>query len=194
MLNTVGQRFSASLSRSTRCRILPVAVRGMSLSAMNDTERGRLWPAILSRPQLEYVLLDGGLPRVHDDHRVHGFAPLLVRNPHHRDILDARVAPQTVLDLARVDVLTAADDHVALAVDEVDVAVLVAACHVADTTVAVVADRLPGLDRIVEVAIEGIRRARKELAHLAVGHLLALPVGSSPVPTRSIRGRRSRGD
>ena len=36
------QPFLASRSRRTRCRILPVAVRGMSRSWMNSTERGRL--------------------------------------------------------------------------------------------------------------------------------------------------------
>ena len=45
------------------------------------------------------------------------------------------------LDLGRIDVLAAGDDHVALAVDEVDVAVLVAAGHVADRAV-VAAERL----------------------------------------------------
>ena len=40
-------------------------------------------------------------------------------------------APSTRLHLGRVDVLAAADDHVALAIHEVDVAVGVAPCHVA---------------------------------------------------------------
>jgi hypothetical protein len=31
-----------SLSRSTRCRIFPVAVRGISASLINEIERGRL--------------------------------------------------------------------------------------------------------------------------------------------------------
>ena len=36
------EQVPANLWRSTRCRILPVAVRGMSCSAMNENERGRL--------------------------------------------------------------------------------------------------------------------------------------------------------
>ena len=41
--------FGPNRSRSTRCWIFPVAVRGISLSPMNVTLRGRLYPAIRSR-------------------------------------------------------------------------------------------------------------------------------------------------
>ena len=73
----------------------------------------------------------------HDENGVHRLAPFLVRHAEHSDILDAGVARQQAFDLARVHVLAAADDHVTLAVDQIDEAVLIAPRHVANAAIAV---------------------------------------------------------
>ena len=79
-----------------------------------------------------------------------------VRQADHGHVLDRRMRAEHGLDLGRVDVLAAGDDHVALAVDEVDVAVGVAAGHVADR--AVVAAE--GLARSSRAASSSRRRCR----------------------------------
>ena len=105
-----------------------------------------------------------------------------------RDILDGRMGLKRRLDFGRIDVLAAADDHVALAIDEVVVAVLVAPRHVADRAVRA-AKGLGGLLGQLPVAAERIGRARVQLADLAVGDLApsvqqldrARPVHSRPI-------------
>src|SRR5262244_885900 len=99
-----------------------------------------------------------------------------MRHTDDRDVLDAGIAAEDVLDLARVNVLAAADDHVALAVDQVDETMLVAARHVADAAIAIAAQRLRRFNWVVEITVERVRRGRKELANLAVGHFIALRV------------------
>ena len=70
-------------------------------------------------------------------------AVLVVGHAEHRGLAHGRVLVEDLLDLARVDVVAAADDHVLLAVDDEEVAVLVDGRHVAGVQPAV-ADRLGG--------------------------------------------------
>ena len=71
------------------------------------------------------------------------------------------------LDLERVDVLAARDDHVLRAVDEVEVAVLVGGDDVAGAVPAV-DERLGGRVRAVPVAEHDVRPADPQLARLAL--------------------------
>ena len=107
----------------------------------------------------------------HDD-GVNALAPFCVRQADHRDVLDQRMRADQCFDFGGIDVLAAGDDHVALAVGEMDVAVLVAAGHVADRAV-VAAEGLLGLLRQAPVAVEGVCVAGIELAGLSVRHLVA---------------------
>ena len=91
----------------------------------------------------------------------------------HGHVLDGGIAVEIFLDLPRVDVFAAADDHVALAVDQPDVAVGIAARHVTHRAPRAV-KRLGGFLRVLPVAVEHIRGAREQLAHFAVGHFAAL--------------------
>ena len=59
-------------------------------------------------------------------------APVGVGDAEHGDVADLRVGEELALDLGRVDVHAAADDHVDLAVAEEQVAVLVELADVAD--------------------------------------------------------------
>src|SRR4029453_5312225 len=70
----------------------------------------------------------------------------------------------------------AADDHVALAVDEMNEAALVAAPQVAHAAVAAGAQRFRRPRWIIEIAVEGVRRAREELADLAVRDFVSLVI------------------
>src|SRR5262245_54761631 len=54
------------------------------------------------------------------DGRVHALAPLRIRHAEDRGVLHVGVTVQDVLDLGRVDVDAARDDHVALAIADVD--------------------------------------------------------------------------
>ena len=72
-------------------------------------------------------------------------AELVVRDAEHGDVGDLRVRDQHVLGLLRVDVDAARDDHVGLAVGQVEVAVLVEVADVADRRPAVLVARVGGL-------------------------------------------------
>ena len=107
----------------------------------------------------------------HDD-GVNALAPFFVRQADHRDVLDEGCAPTEGFDFGRIDVLAAGDDHVALAVGEVDVAVFVAAGHVTDGAI-VAAEGFLGFLRQAPVAVEGVRIAGVQLTGLSVRHLVA---------------------
>ena len=83
------------------------------------------------------------------------------------------IGAEDLLDLGRVDVLAAADDHVALAVDEVVVAVSIAARDVADGAV-VAAEGFRRLLGQLPVALKRVRRPCVDLAGLAGGDLAAV--------------------
>ena len=61
-----------------------------------------------------------------------GLAPAVIWHAEHRHLVHGGVAADRLLDLARVDVDPAGDDHVVLAVDDVEVALLIAPGQVAD--------------------------------------------------------------
>ena len=89
------------------------------------------------------------------------------------DVVDGGVHDEHVLDLARVDVHAAADDHVRGPVGEVEVAVVVDPADVAQPAPA---PRVPHLARLLGVAVvlEGAVRLEPHLALLADGELLAV--------------------
>ena len=102
---------------------------------------------------------------------------------HDGGLMDAGMALQHLLDLAGIDVLAAAHEHVVGAADEVEEAVLVAAEHVAGAVVAVRRHRL-GRD-LGQLVIVRHQRAALHLQHalvvvlddLAVAHQAQLDLG-----------------
>ena len=118
------------------------------------------------------VRLDLGIGRriggvAGDDHRQRGLTPCRVRHADERDLGDLGVRGQDVLHLGAVDVLAARDDHVLLAVDHVEVAVLVLPDEVAGVEPAA-AEGLGGLVRLVPVLLHHHRAAIHDLADLAL--------------------------
>ncbi len=97
--------------------------------------------------------LGAGLDAVGELH--HGldlFAEVFVRNPEDRSVHHLRMRDQQVLGLLRVDVHPARDDHVRLAIREVQVAVVIDVPHVADGAgIARLVARLRGLVGSMEV-------------------------------------------
>src|SRR3984957_7168058 len=100
------------------------------------------------------------------DERLDALAPLVIGHADHRDLGHRRVLGHGLLDLGRVDVLPAGDDHVLDPVrDEQEAAVV----HVPDVAAAQPArrgDRRRGVLRPVQVAHHPLGRTEPELARL----------------------------
>src|SRR3954447_5801116 len=92
-----------------------------------------------------------------------------VGHAHDLDVGDVRVRHQELLDLARVDVLAAADDHVLDAPDDLQVALVVHLREVAGVHPARAVDRVGGLLGLFPVSEHDAVAARAELARLAAG-------------------------
>ena len=81
-------------------------------------------------PRHQRICFDAlALANGHD--RTGYLAPLLVLDRDHRDVADARIFANERFDVRRIHVEPAGDDHVLLAVDDVEVAVVVEPAHVA---------------------------------------------------------------
>src|SRR6185503_8572043 len=80
--------------------------------------------------------------------------------------------------LGGINILAAGDDHVALAVDEMNVAVLVAAGEITDRAI-VATESVPSFFGQLPVAVKRIGVARVELAWLAVAHIVAVYIENS---------------
>ena len=98
-------------------------------------------------------------------------SPLLVRDANYSHIFDLGMSANNLLHFGWIDILPTADDHIALAVGEVIVAVLVATGHVADRAVRT-SERLGGLLRQLPVALKRVRRARIEFTDFAINDLV----------------------
>ena len=141
---------------------LPPGLRG-SGSARNEMNCGTLKSAISSRAKsvISFASSLGVGPQHHD--RADLLAHHRVGNADHRDLEHGRVLHERVLDLDAVDVLAAAVDHVLLAVDDLDEAVVVDAGQVAGVQPAV-DERLGGLLGLVPVAGDDVLAADQQLA------------------------------
>ena len=108
----------------------PLSVRG---SSSRSSARARPLvarePVVDELPERHEVDLAAGA-RLHD--RMHLLAPLVVGHPEDGRVHHVGMRVEHGLDLGRIDVHPAADDHVLLAVADVDEALLVDPRHVAD--------------------------------------------------------------
>src|SRR6201996_3381416 len=104
------------------------------------------------------------------DDRVDPFAPGAVGDADHRHLGHGRVLGDDVLDLDRVHVLAAGDDHVLDPVDHVDVAALVHPAAVAGVHPAR-PDGFGGGPGLLPVAEHDVLAGRDDLPHRAPGHL-----------------------
>src|ERR1700759_1962722 len=69
------------------------------------------------------------------DHSVNPLAPFFIWETDYRDVLDLRMRTHQRFDLGWIDVLTARNDHVALAIGKMDVAFGITPGHISDGAV-----------------------------------------------------------
>src|SRR5271157_2259358 len=89
-------------------------------------------------------------------------SPLLVRDANCSHILHLGMSAKNLLHFGWIDILPAANDHIALAVGKIIVAIPVATGHVADSTIRA-AKRLSGFLWQLPMALKRIWRARIKL-------------------------------
>src|ERR1700709_525228 len=166
--------------RSGVCRRLDLA--------LEDLAGGPFWQ-LVDEPDETRVLVGGDplldvgadlvgaqlLALVEDDGGAYLLAPLVVGDADHRRFADPRVLVEHLLDLARVDVVAAADDQVLLAIYDVEVALLVALRHVPRVEPAA-AHRLRGGVGALPVALHDVVAADHDLADFALGDLVVVLV------------------
>src|SRR6266851_2190513 len=123
---------------------------------------GLVWRQLLSA-EAEQLLRGWSLPGNRPNEGRHLLAPLRVGYPEHRRVGDRWVSVEQLLDLARVDVLAAADDHVL----EAPLNAAVASCvHRAEVTSVQPSLGIDGRTRrvlVVEVAVHHLVAARAKL-------------------------------
>src|ERR1700759_1880271 len=88
---------------------------------------------------------------------------------------------KNLLHFGWIDVLSAADDHIAFAVGEIIVAVLVATGHVADSTISA-AKRLSCLFWQLPIALKRIWRVRIKFADFAIADLITFWIKELDLP------------
>src|SRR5690606_19982580 len=122
----------------------------------------------------EFAVADADARLEHDD-RADAFAPLRIGHADHRAFGYGVVLQQRVFDFPRINVFAAGNDHVFLAVDQMQHAVLVEHAHVAGVDPAV-ANGVGGGDVIVPVAAEHRGAARDDFARHARRTVVAVGV------------------
>ena len=105
----------------------------------------------------------GGPTRAQHDERHTDLAQPLVGDADHRGLLNVGVAKQRVLDLGRVGVEAAHDEHVLRPADDAQAAALVDHAEVAGAQPAVGGERRGGRLRVVEVASHHGRASQHDL-------------------------------
>src|ERR1700751_4578150 len=102
----------------------------------------------------------------------HELSPLCIRYPKYCGLTDGRVLVEDGFDLSGVHVLTARDDHVLQAIQNIDKALGVLAADVAGTEHPLPKREL-GLIRTIPITVHHIRAADDQLARLSDGNILA---------------------
>src|SRR4051794_14197665 len=125
--------------------------------------------------EIAHVVLARVLAVLEHDRGADLLPHLLVGHSDHGGLGDGGVLVEDLLDLARVDVVAPADDHVLLAVDDEEVAVLVDLGHISRVEPAVAHDLLRGVVA-VPVALHEVVTADGDLAPLTLRDLLAVLV------------------
>src|SRR5262249_39435186 len=115
---------------SNPVRLAQLALENLAVRVLRQLRKELHRRRLLVRREPQAAVLDDvclrSLRRRPEDHQgLDGLAPLLVRYTDDSHLLDGWVRADDLLDLARVDVGAAGDDHVFLAVSDVQVSVLV---------------------------------------------------------------------
>ena len=181
-------RAAASCVRSSRLSTLPVVVRGRTLGELDRLRALEVGEAVPA-PGRD-LRRRGGRVRCRDDDRVHGLAPGRIWPADDRDVGHRRMLREHRLDLGRVDVLPAADDHVLGPVQDVEVAVSGQAGDVAGPVPAAVGERSGGGLGIAPVPGEQALAADQQLAGGLGGQVAAIRCRRCAPPSRTTPGPR----
>src|SRR5229473_1856597 len=125
--------------------------------------------------------------RLADNERENTFAPFSVGHAYHGSHADTRMAGQDILDLTWVDVEAARDDHVLLAVNDIETALSIGTRDVAGVQPTTRERRL-GLLRLMPVVTHDHRPAHANFTRLAGRNILIVVVKK---PDRTGRGREA---
>ncbi len=166
---------ASASSRSSRLRILPLALRGRR-SVRTLTMVGTLKPARCALRWASRPSTSSSVPGRGDHGQGHLLAEALVGDAEHGGLVHAGVLVDGGLDLGAVDVLAGAQDHVLGPVLDVDEALVVEAAEVAGAQPAVDVDDLGGGLGLVPVAADQVRAPEPDLADLAGGDRVAVVV------------------
>src|ERR1700691_5763723 len=110
------------------------------------------------------------MPGLDYDHRHHRLDPARMRHSDHRHLGDLRQLVDRLLDVAARDILTAAFDHVLLAVDDTDVTVGIDGGEIAGVEPIALEGRF-GAFIVVEITEHQMRRAMYDLADFTRAHI-----------------------
>src|SRR6266436_2702050 len=166
---------------------------------------GRFHAAQLHLAMGEYSILVEQFTVLEDDNGFHRLTPLLIGHSNNGALPDLRQRHDSPFDFPAIYVEPAADDHVLLAIDDIDVPVLVHIANVTGVVPAVRPDLCSGLGQVV-IPARHQRSARHDLSALARRKNLAVVVhdrnphrGRRPPTTAqafrmvAARSRRHRG-
>src|SRR5436305_4828018 len=140
---------------------------------------------------LAQLVVAGTCALLQRDRGCHLLAVLVMGNAQHGGLANIWMLVEHFLDLARVDVVAASDDHLLLAIDDEEVTVFIDLRHIARVKPAV-ANRLGGGVVLVPVALHHVVPPDHDLADLARRHLVALIVDDSHLDSFDWRPDRSR--
>src|SRR5262249_11722643 len=118
--------------------------------------------------------------RARDEHGVHGLTPTGVGHREHRRLADGGMLGEQLLDLTRIHVHAARDDHVTDATDAIQISLRVAPREVAGRHIAVAYHRV-GRGGVVVIAREQIWARRVELPGLTVGDLCTVVIEQADI-------------
>ena len=91
---------------------------------------------------------------------------------------------QEIFNLYRIQVLTAGDDHVLLPVHQIDEAILILTGHIAGEEPAVLQDFGSGLGILIVAGHDAVA-LDNQLAHVALGHILATLIHDAGLPAKA---------
>ena len=181
---SVGRRLLDQTSRGVTLAELGLfdLARGIARHVGEDDLAGTLI-ARQTHAKLVDLLLGAGHALLDLNDGRGNLAQTLVGQADNGNVADLLVGTEEVLDLDRVEVLSARDDNVLFAVYKIDKTILVHAGHVARQEPAVVGQDLIGSGGILVVALHDTVALDRQLAYLTLLNRVAVLVQNAGLPT-----------
>src|ERR1019366_8462173 len=123
---------------------------------------------------------------------LHGFAGPIVRCAYRRNLKHTRMHRHDLLDLVGKNLEPRHDDHILLAVGDLDVSPFVHESHVARAQPALRIENLNRLVRAVPIALHDLRSTNPKLAYAAQRQFIAIIVAERDLRRRNRQARHTR--